>query len=69
MKISEIRELTGDELAKQLTDAKGELFRVRFQLALRQLENTAKLKELRHTIAQLQTVVRERELAGRKESA
>lgn len=67
MDMKELRALTDADLTAKEKEAKDELFRLRFQLALRQLENTARLGELRHTIAQVQTVRRERTLAaGRK---
>lgn len=67
MDMKELRALSDADLTAKEKEAKDELFRLRFQLALRQLENTARLGELRHTIAQVQTVRRERTLAaGRK---
>jgi large subunit ribosomal protein L29 len=63
MSIKELRELSDADLASKLKDAKEELFKLKFQLALRQLENTARLGELKHTIAQVHTVRRERTLA------
>jgi large subunit ribosomal protein L29 len=64
MSIKELRELSDADLASKLKDAKEELFKLKFQLALRQLENTARLGELKHTIAQVHTVRRERTLAA-----
>jgi large subunit ribosomal protein L29 len=64
MNIKELRELTETDLGVKLKEAKDELFRLRFQLALRQLDNTSRLGELRNTIAQVHTVRRERELAA-----
>jgi large subunit ribosomal protein L29 len=64
MSIKELRELSDADLAGKLKDAKDELFKLKFQLALRQLENTARLGELKHTIAQVHTVRRERTLAA-----
>ena len=67
MDMKELRALSDGDLTSAGKDAKEELFRLRFQLALRQLENTARLGELLNTIAQVQTVRRERTLAaGRK---
>jgi len=63
MTIKELRELSDVDLAAKHKEVKDELFRLKFQLALHQLENTARLGELRHTIAQVQTVRRERTLA------
>jgi len=64
MTIKELRDLSDADLNTKLKEAKDELFRMRFQLALRQLENTGRLGELRNTIAQVHTVRRERELAA-----
>ncbi len=48
---------TTDELAKDLTDAKKELFNLRFQNATNQLDNTARIQEVRKNIARIQTVM------------
>ena len=61
-KAVELRELPDDELYVRIESAKEELFNLRFQLATGQLDNTARLKELRHDVARLATVLREREL-------
>ncbi|HEY9765929.1 MAG TPA: 50S ribosomal protein L29 [Chroococcales cyanobacterium] len=66
MKYSEIQGLGLTELNEKLRSAKGELFNLRFQLAVRQLENTAKLRDVKHELAQIQTAIREKELAGGK---
>ena len=57
-----MRELTDAELAKKLDDSKDELFRLRFQMATGQLDNPMKLKEVRHKMARVKTIMREREL-------
>ncbi|MEW6572441.1 MAG: 50S ribosomal protein L29 [Bacillota bacterium] len=62
MKASEIREMTDEELVRKIADSKDELFRLRFQLATGQLDNVMKIKEVRHRIARLKTILREREL-------
>ncbi|MEW6448290.1 MAG: 50S ribosomal protein L29 [Bacillota bacterium] len=62
MKAKEIRELTDEELVRKIADSKDELFRLRFQLATGQLDNVMKIKEVRHRIARLKTILREREL-------
>jgi large subunit ribosomal protein L29 len=59
---AELRELPDDELYVRIEGAKEELFNLRFQLATGQLDNTARLKELRHDVARLATVLREREI-------
>ena len=59
MKVKEIRELTTAEMLDQEKQLKEELFNLRFQLATGQLENTARIKEVRKSIARIQTVLRE----------
>jgi large subunit ribosomal protein L29 len=61
-KTAELRELPDDELYVRIEGAKEELFNLRFQLATGQLDNTARLQELRHDVARLATVLREREI-------
>jgi len=63
MKAKEIRELTTAEIEQNVKSMKEELFNLRFQLATGQLENTARIKEVKRTIARLKTVARERELS------
>lgn len=63
MKAKEIRELTTAEIEEKVKSMKEELFNLRFQLATGQLENTARIKEVKKTIARLKTVARERELS------
>lgn len=59
MKVREIRELTTTEMLDQEKQFKEELFNLRFQLATGQLENTARIKEVRKSIARIKTVLRE----------
>jgi len=59
MKVKEIRELTTAEMLEQEKQLKEELFNLRFQLATGQLENTARIKEVRQSIARIKTVLRE----------
>lgn len=61
-KISDIRELSDDDLKDQIIEAKKHLFDLRFQKATRQLEKTHQFKHVRHRLAQLLTVERERAL-------
>jgi len=61
-KAAELRELPNEELYSRIDGAKEELFNLRFQLATGQLDNTARLKELRHDVARVATVLREREI-------
>jgi large subunit ribosomal protein L29 len=63
MPASEIRNLSRAELARRLDEAHQELFNLRFQYSTGQLKNTARLGQVRREIAQLRTVLRERELA------
>ncbi len=58
----ELRELTGDELTERLRESKEELFNLRFQMATGQLNNNRRLRTVRHEIARIYTVLREREL-------
>ncbi|MBQ4618647.1 MAG: 50S ribosomal protein L29 [Clostridia bacterium] len=65
MKASElekIRELNDVELAEKLDDLKKDLFNLRFQHAINQLENPMRLKAVRKEIAIVKTIIREREL-------
>lgn len=62
MKANEIRDLTTAEIEQNVKSLKEELFNLRFQLATGQLENTARIREVRKSIARLKTVVREREI-------
>ncbi|HYJ60177.1 MAG TPA: 50S ribosomal protein L29 [Actinomycetota bacterium] len=59
---AELRELPDEELIARMDSAKEELFNLRFQVATGQLENTARLKDLRHDVARIATVLREREI-------
>ena len=62
MKTKEIRSLSTDELLAKEKQYKEELFNLRFQQATGQLENTARLKEVRKSIARIKTVLRQKEL-------
>ncbi len=62
MKISEIRELSNEEINAKLKETKEELFNLRFQQATGNLEKPSRIRDLRHTVARLKTVLREREL-------
>ncbi|MCB2767059.1 50S ribosomal protein L29 [Listeria monocytogenes] len=63
MKANDIRDLSTTEIQDQEKALKEELFNLRFQLATGQLENTARIREVRKVIARMKTIVRERELA------
>ena len=62
MKASEIREMSVEELNEKLVSLKEELFALRFQLAINQLDNTARLKAVKKDIARIKTTLREAEL-------
>ena len=64
MKASELKELTVEELQTKLTELKAELFNLRFQLAVNQLENSNRIGAVKKDIARVSTVLRQRELAG-----
>ncbi|MDF2968846.1 MAG: ribosomal protein [Nocardioidaceae bacterium] len=59
---AELRTLDEDGLAEKLREAKEELFNLRFQAATGQLESHGRLRTVRHDIARIYTVLREREL-------
>ena len=61
-KTDELRELPDDELRAKIESAKEELFNLRFQLATGQLANPTILKHVRHEVARIATVLREREI-------
>ena len=61
-KIGDLRELADDDLATKLREAKEELFNLRFQAATGQLESHGRLRAVRHDIARIYTIMREREL-------
>ena len=62
MKASEIREMTADELNSKLADLKAELFNLRFQLAINQLDNPMRISAVKKDIARVKTLIRENEL-------
>ena len=66
MKAKEIRDLTTSEIETKVKSLKEELFNLRFQLATGQLENTARIREVKKSIARMKTVVREREIEQQK---
>ena len=60
MKINEIREKTSAELEVLLKEKKAELFNLRFQHAINQLDNPHKITDVKHDIARVMTVLREK---------
>ena len=57
MKPSKLREMNAEELNKKLAELKRELLNLRFQNATNQLDNTARIKDVRRNIARIQTVI------------
>ena len=64
MKTADLQQLTYDELQEQLEAAKEELFNLRFQVVTNQLDNTARIKEVRHQVARIKTAMRQQEIAA-----
>lgn len=64
MKVKEIRELSTKEINEKIVSSKEELFNLRFQQATGSLEKPSRIRDLRHEVARLKTVLRERELEG-----
>ena len=60
MKVSELRDRSADQLAEELTKLKKEAFNLRFQKATGQLENTARVRFIRRSIARVATVLTEK---------
>ena len=65
MKVNEIRDLEPAELLDKLKALKEELFNLRFQHATGQLDNPMRIRQVKRSIAQIKTIVRERELSIR----
>ncbi|MDZ7835234.1 MAG: 50S ribosomal protein L29 [Alkalibacterium sp.] len=63
MKANELKSLSTTELIEKEAEFKEELFNLRFQLATGQLENTARISEVRKNIARVKTVLRQAEMA------
>ena len=66
MKASDLRLKTADELADELSSLKKEQFNLRFQRATGQIENTARMRQVRRDIARIQTVASEKKTAEAK---
>ena len=69
MKMVEIRKLATEDLNKKLEEIKKELFNLKFSAATGNLEKPHRIKELRHEVAKIKTVIRERELNEGKEDS
>ena len=65
MKVKEIRELTDEEIKAKLKESKEELFNLKFSQATGNLEKPSRIRDLRHTVARLKTVLKERENAAK----
>ena len=63
MKINDIRNLSDEDIRKQIESAKEELFNLRFSQATGNLEKPSRINELRKQVARMKTVLRERELS------
>ena len=68
MKMADIRKLTTKDLNKKLEEDKKELFNLKFSASTGNLEKPHRIKELRHEVARIKTVIRERELSEVKEA-
>jgi large subunit ribosomal protein L29 len=66
MSAEAFRDMTLDQLDDQLQKLKKEQFNLRFQAASGQLENTARVREIRRDIARIQTITRQKNAAGAK---
>jgi len=64
MKTNEIRKLSTEEINKKIAESKEELFNLRMKQATGNLENPARIRDLRKTVARLKTILREREIEG-----
>ncbi len=69
MKSSDLKELTADELAAKLEEARSELFNLRFQMATSQLDNTARVKTVKKDIARILTQMRANEIKSAQKAS
>ncbi len=63
MKTREVRSMTTDDIRQKMNETYEELFNLRFQFVMGQLEDHNRLSALRHDVARMKTILRERELA------
>lgn len=63
MKITELRDLTNEELQAKLNDLREEMFNLRFQKAMNRLDNPLRIKVVKKDIARINTLIKERELS------
>ncbi|MBI5808729.1 MAG: 50S ribosomal protein L29 [Ignavibacteriales bacterium] len=68
MKIYQIREMSTEEIKKRILEEQKNLIDLRFQLELKNLTNTAKIRNARKDIAKMKTILKERELQEAKTS-
>ena len=66
MKSQKVRDLDTDELNRQLSEMDEQMFRLKFQMSMGQMDGLKKARALRKTRARIYTVLREREIAGAK---
>ena len=64
MKANEVRKLSSKELEDEFKELKGELFKLRFQVATNQLDNPMRIKAVKKDIAKIKTIIRERQING-----
>ena len=62
MKVAEVRELTVDELRARVKDLDDQIFRLRIQKSMGQLEAPGKVRDVRRDLARIKTILREREM-------
>ena len=66
MKIDKIREMSSEDLEKELGELKSELFKLKFSLATNGLDNPMKIKDVKRDIARVNTVITERKILENK---
>jgi large subunit ribosomal protein L29 len=64
MKVGQVRDMTSDQLSDELVKLKKEQLNLRFQAASGQLENTARVRQVRRDIARIQTIARQKPAVG-----
>ncbi len=62
MKVEDLRQKSDDELSQEVLDLRKEAFNLRFQRASGQLENTARVRQVRRDVARIKTVLHERRI-------
>ena len=67
MKAAEVSKMSAAELQSKLAELKGELFNLRFQHAINQLDNPGRIKDVKRDIARVKTVIRRQEIASERE--